>query len=538
MSKQTSSQILQTATENSTDAPSGILQRKCASCETHTIAGDKCDKCANKEGVLQRKSSDSSQYSEVPPVVNEVLQSSGQLLDSATRAFFEPRFGYDFSGVRVHSDERAAESAQAVNALAYTVGQNVVFGARQWQPQNPVGKELLAHELTHVVQQSRANSAPGTDISGASGEREADDAARAVASGKQVSPVAAKSSVPALQRKTPGETAMESAEKTWLTPDAQIKTEVDVLKAALREIKAEKNVSYNQKAGLGKIDAAAKILPLNAAETKALKDDWDWLANNRKSKSKADYKKREQKFFSDLKSPLTNLGAQYPKAQTKFWLKNTPPQVADIIIQAADADMPADQLYAYAAKEGLIDYIRAEMGIASNADPTPAQLTGVSTSKKIAGFDYLGTDDFLTDMDAKRFPHRSMLPAGFNLTKVTTEKRTNEKQREIDTPVFPNLLMAVQALAVMLKRRRKLFLEDAKANGYATPTTDELVYWTYVYFNVGEFGGKAQLEKYKGKRKLSDWITSGGGKGEYDNAIKLLQSYQMLTKMSAKKKIF
>jgi hypothetical protein len=140
----------------------------------------------------------------------------------------------------------------------------------------------------------------------------------------------------------------------------------------------------------------------------------------------------------------------------------------------------------------------------------------------------------MTDMDAKRFPQRSSLPKGFDLSKVTTEKSINENNREIDTPVFPNLLMAVQALAVMLKRRRKLFLEDAKNNGYATPTTDELVYWTYVYFNFGEFGGKAQLEKYKGKRKLSDWIT----KGEFDNAIKVLQSYQMLTKMSAKNKIF
>jgi hypothetical protein len=64
------------------------------------------------------------------------------------------------------------------------------------------------------------------------------------------------------------------------------------------------------------------------------------------------------------------------------------------------------------------------------------------------------------------------------------------------------------------------FLSDAKKYGYATPTTEELVYWTYVYYNSGMYTG--QLKKYKGKRKLKDWIT----KGEYKNAIKVLQTYQ------------
>jgi len=89
------------------------------------------------------------------------------------------------------------------------------------------------------------------------------------------------------------------------------------------------------------------------------------------------------------------------------------------------------------------------------------------------------------------------------------------------------MLMAVQALSAMLKRRRKLFQQDAKTYGYTTPTREELVYWTYLYFKVGEFGGKAQLRKYKGKRNLSDWIK----KGEYANSIKVLQSYKMVKAM-------
>lgn len=91
-----------------------------------------------------------------PPSVYNVLASSGQPLDPVTRSFMEPRFGRDFSGVRVHTDQKAAESAQGVNARAYTVGRDVVFGAGQYAPQSSSGRRLIAHELTHVVQQGAA----------------------------------------------------------------------------------------------------------------------------------------------------------------------------------------------------------------------------------------------------------------------------------------------------------------------------------------------------------------------------------------------
>ena len=88
-----------------------------------------------------------------PPVVHEVLRSPGRPLDDATRGFMESRFNHDFSGVRVHSDSRAAESARAVNALAYTVGNHVAFDHGQYAPGTTTGRGLLAHELAHVVQQ-------------------------------------------------------------------------------------------------------------------------------------------------------------------------------------------------------------------------------------------------------------------------------------------------------------------------------------------------------------------------------------------------
>jgi hypothetical protein len=133
-----------------------ILQRKCA-CGQHSQGGAECGGCRkNHEKKLQRRAIATPGPAFAPPIVHEVLRSSGQPLDAATRDFFEPRFGQDFSGVRVHSDARAAQSAHGVDALAYTVGQNIVFGAQQFAPRTSGGQQLLAHELTHVVQQSGA----------------------------------------------------------------------------------------------------------------------------------------------------------------------------------------------------------------------------------------------------------------------------------------------------------------------------------------------------------------------------------------------
>src|SRR6185437_8114002 len=78
----------------------------------------------------------------------------GQPLDRDTRAFMEPRFGHDFSKVRVHCDSRAAQSADAVNARAYAVGDDIVFGRGEYAPESAQGKSLMAHELAHVVQHS------------------------------------------------------------------------------------------------------------------------------------------------------------------------------------------------------------------------------------------------------------------------------------------------------------------------------------------------------------------------------------------------
>jgi Domain of unknown function (DUF4157) len=118
-----------------------------------------------EEEMLQRKTGDrvssvdsNQESSEVSPIVDEVLNSPGQPLDPETRTFMESSFEQDFTQVRVHTDDKAARSAQVVNALAYTVGQNIVFGSGQYAPKMASGKRLLAHELTHVVQQKQSLS--------------------------------------------------------------------------------------------------------------------------------------------------------------------------------------------------------------------------------------------------------------------------------------------------------------------------------------------------------------------------------------------
>ncbi len=88
-----------------------------------------------------------------PPIVHEVLSTPGQPLDPAVRAFMEPRFGQDFGRIRIHNDLRAAESARAIDALAYTLGEHLVFDAGQYAPNTSYGKQLLSHELTHSMQQ-------------------------------------------------------------------------------------------------------------------------------------------------------------------------------------------------------------------------------------------------------------------------------------------------------------------------------------------------------------------------------------------------
>jgi Holliday junction resolvase-like predicted endonuclease len=93
--------------------------------------------------------------------VGQALSASGQVLDAATRGYFEPRYGHDFGKVRVHSDDRASQSAISLGARAYTVGNHLVFAQGQYAPHTSGGRQLIAHELAHVVQQDGGNPQAG-----------------------------------------------------------------------------------------------------------------------------------------------------------------------------------------------------------------------------------------------------------------------------------------------------------------------------------------------------------------------------------------
>jgi hypothetical protein len=139
------------------------VQRACS-------CGGSCSDCKRKKpgtasAQVRMKSFGASGVgqSEAPPIVHEVLRSPGQPLDASTRAFMEPRFGYDFGRVRVHKDSPAAESARAISAEAYTVGSDVVFAAGRFAPFDLSGQRLIAHELAHIVQQDPRHSSPGAE---------------------------------------------------------------------------------------------------------------------------------------------------------------------------------------------------------------------------------------------------------------------------------------------------------------------------------------------------------------------------------------
>jgi len=151
-----------------TTTPAAVVQRRCTDCEEEHGRANLGKETEESGSRIHRKEVASARpdkgplslsstavsggrgVASAPPIVHEVLRSPGQPLGTRERAFMEPRFGQDFSGVRVHTGAKAEQSADAVRARAYTAGNNIVFGNKESASNLPV----LAHELAHVVQQS------------------------------------------------------------------------------------------------------------------------------------------------------------------------------------------------------------------------------------------------------------------------------------------------------------------------------------------------------------------------------------------------
>jgi hypothetical protein len=127
--------------------------------EHNCECGGTCPKCQigkahSPEKLLMKRVGSDLGKVQVPHIVDEVLNSPGKPLDEITRGFMEPKFGHKFNHVRIHTDSKAIHSAAAINARAYTVGRDVVFGHGQFSPMTAEGQKLLAHELVHVIQQN------------------------------------------------------------------------------------------------------------------------------------------------------------------------------------------------------------------------------------------------------------------------------------------------------------------------------------------------------------------------------------------------
>jgi hypothetical protein len=197
------------ATQPASFAPpsrASLLQRKCACGGAAGLSGE-CEECREKQLRLQARSATAASPV-VPSSVHEVLRAPGIPLDSSTRVYMEARLGHDFSRVRVHVDEHAARSTEAVGALAYAVGRDVAFASGFYAPHTPNGRKLLVHELTHVMQQgelSSPNASTSLRMSSPddAAEREADTVASAPVVGSRTPPVTRME--PALMRLTPAD---------------------------------------------------------------------------------------------------------------------------------------------------------------------------------------------------------------------------------------------------------------------------------------------------------------------------------------------
>ena len=139
--------------EPARNAPTGSslhMQRKCTLCTREDKDLD------GKLAWMPMAPSVDVPSSSVPPIVHHVLRQPGHQIDRLTRDFLEPRFGCDLANIRVHTDYAAGDSARAVNARAWTVGKDIAFAPGQYAPETHAGRFLLAHELTHSIQQGAA----------------------------------------------------------------------------------------------------------------------------------------------------------------------------------------------------------------------------------------------------------------------------------------------------------------------------------------------------------------------------------------------
>ncbi len=153
------------------DASNSALEQEADSVAAKVSSGHSAGAISSAAAAVQRAGKGAA-TSEAPASVQQVLNQPGQPLNHAVQDKIQRRFGHNFSNVRIHTDASAAQSANAINARAYTVGNHIAFASGQYNPTGRNGQRLLAHELTHVVQQSGQSAALASRSSNTRGEEE------------------------------------------------------------------------------------------------------------------------------------------------------------------------------------------------------------------------------------------------------------------------------------------------------------------------------------------------------------------------------
>lgn len=489
-------------------------------------------------------------------------------------------------------------------AHAVTSGPDIYFAPGRYRPDLSLGRALVAHELVHVAQQGAACIRRPTSYveyleTGVGPESEAyqgsirafraehDPIALQTARARIMDPSAVSGvsqAPPAMRRQrciagckdcstqeertaaaggdagiearadagvsattAAGEASRRTAAGLIGESDA-VKTKKDQLTAGLREIRRGDALDFHRTHDAPIIEDLVRLLGMSDVRKTALLDDWTWFlehgpATSKKRAPDGEWHGRVNRFLGRFEPRLGALGAMFPRSQAGFWLKNTPASVFALIHETATPAIPPAMLYSAASKEGLVDrYIRGQVpSPVASERLSESEMANVRTDVPVHGFVALGLDTVFTDLAAGHRPLRDFLPPGFDPARITEVARVNEKGSTVRSADAPDLRTGLQVLAAMLARRQALFREDVAALGFAAPTSDELVYWTYVYYNTGP-GNRAHPHPTKGggfdtlhrhrpdspihaeRRRLADWITSS----DFPNAIVVLQSYRMI----------
>lgn len=342
--------------------PAAKLERRCA-CGNHTIGGGECANCARAHSTLFRRAAAPTEGGSLPGSVRQTLRQAGQPLQADVRTDFELRFGHDLSGVRVHSDYHAAISARAIGAHAYALGSHIVFGDRQYAPHTSQGRELLAHELVHTLQQGAVPPSSfdsvriGRDTDPA--EREADRlAADALA---DPAPITVDPTPPRLMRKVSKDFATIKSDLTygvfdWAITDKEAREVLGILKGLSKQ-DLKDTVAAMDREGIA--DRLFDQLP--ADDVKANKDFLQDVARLRSWSEKGpDGKQRTRQGSCD---PTQANAIDAAHLRGADWLDQTLGKLAALKAAPKDAAQKsvADifNKYFFSLDEQVIDYVFA-----------------------------------------------------------------------------------------------------------------------------------------------------------------------------------